>query len=226
MKKLTFFFMILTTMLVYSGCQEDEDPTTISTDYITACNEAEFDITFNGTNFFNMEDGNYYSLDNGGVSQHYCRKYLDPNSPNINNPNDIDFESINNTEYDLTHQPDGTKDIAFEFVESGYGYNFGGSDFNIRFEINDIGNLIPGQLYDDSQISGSIDSEFIHPHGFSSYDMFGGVSFTVNFSQIDISAGIYVGVLNIDISNATQYHDQGSTIHPPFTCLIDFSFAM
>ena len=133
--------LILSTFFIslFSMCgEEDEDPITLSPNYITNCSKAEYNITFSGTNFFNEDDGTWGSFDQ---IWNYCYKYLDSNTVNWNNPNSIDFEPDNLSYYELEYNPNGTQDLELGFVDKGDPYIGGWDKWQLEFTIEDIGSF-------------------------------------------------------------------------------------
>lgn len=47
--------------LLFIAC-EDEDPITPSLNYITACNETEFTVSFSNTNFWDEDNAVWYNF--------------------------------------------------------------------------------------------------------------------------------------------------------------------
>ena len=62
MKKYILISCFVVSIFGLLSC-EDEDPITQSVNYITACDEAEFDIQFTGTKFWDDDLGQWYDLD-------------------------------------------------------------------------------------------------------------------------------------------------------------------
>ena len=200
MKKL--LYTLLAVSLIFSACQKDEDPTTVSTDYITDCNVAEFDITFSGTNLWDSDNG-WFSIDG---TESYCSKTIDPNSPNINNPSDIDFEVMNNSDLWLENQPDGTRTLGIWFED-----NFDWDIFRISLHMDDVDNIPIGQpiqipAYDPNSVFNNV-SCYISDYSFK-------CDISITFTTIDIANHIYEGNISCSIS-PTDWEDypQGTNLN-------------
>jgi hypothetical protein len=200
MKKL--LYTLLAVSIIFSACQKDEDPTTVSTDYITDCNVAEFDITFSGTNLWDSDNG-WFSIDG---TESYCSKTIDPNSPNINNPSDIDFEVMNDSDLWVENQPDGTKNLNFWFEDS-WDWDI----FRISFNMEDVDNIPIGQAI---QINADNVIAYI------SYNESFNCDISITFTTIDIANHIYEGNMSCSFSPSSWVdYPQGTNLN--FTATIN-----
>lgn len=225
MKNKVFLFISIFSMIFFS-C-EDEDPTTQSTNYITACNEARFEIQFYGTNFWDNDLGQWYNYNNGGNklinhlngTTEFCRKYIDDSTIDPNDPfGSIDTEETNDSEVDVNINSDGTQDVTLKFTDMNELAGLGNSSFFLEIELKDIDSFNTGQAYTISDgLNVSIGGDY--------WD----ATFTVTFTNIDVSNHIYEGQASALIENYwplnlfPNHYEPGTSLN--FTCEIDyFSF--
>ena len=140
----TIYLLLLFIFLICISC-DDEDPTTQSLNYITACNEAEFEIQFFGTHFWDSYLGQWYNLDNGGNklinpitnTSQFCRKYLDESTIDPNDPFlSVDTEPTNGSEVKVVINSDGTTDVTLECTDGESWISLSGS-FKVKIELED-----------------------------------------------------------------------------------------
>lgn len=207
--------------LLFITC-EDEDPTTVSLNYITACNEVEFTVSFSNTNFWDEDNAVWYNF-NGpminpitGTNQ-FCRKYIDESTVDQNDPfNSIDGEKTNDSGIKVINNPDGTQDIEFYFCDEDTYLFDSGMIFGITIPINNIDNTPLNQPVIGSEFSNC----WIERHNF-------GANWTFTFTQKDVVNHIYAGTLicNWDLIGAIPIiYPQGTSVN--FSATIDFSIDM
>ena len=219
MKKLLLILICLP--LLFSSC-DDEDITTQSVNYITACSEAEFEIQFFGTKFWDSDLGTWYNLDNFGNkltnpitgTPQFCRKYIDESTVDPNDPfASIDSEPSNGSEVEVEINSDGTMDITLECTD-GESWISPSGTFEVEIYLEDINSYIPNQTY-------VLDDDWLNVRaGGDSWDGIHTISFTV----IDPINHIYVGNVTIAVESywGNDFYEPGT--HLTFDCSIDFSF--
>jgi len=203
MKKLLLILLCLPVL--FNSCNQNEDaisPPIISSDYITDCNVAEFDITFNGTNFWDSDNG-WFSMDG---TELYCFKTLNPNSPIWNNPTALNFDSLNHSGISISNRPDGTKDLSI-WLSDKEPWN----KFNIRFDINDVDNISIGQT-----IQISSENVFAVIDKFTEFNC----DVDITFTTLDIPNYIYEGNISCVYSPTNfGYYENGTSLN--FTAVIN-----
>jgi len=205
MKKL--LYTLLAVSLIFSACQKDEDPTTISTDYITDCNVAEFDITFSGTNLWDSDNG-WFSIDG---TESYCYKELDLNSPNINNPNDIDYEAMNYSDAFLENQSDGTRALSMLFEDNTTRDIFRIHLLIDNFDTVQIGQQIQISSYNPNSILQNV--QYISNYTFN-------CDISITFTTIDIANQICEGNMSCTFSSWwSEDYPQGTNLN--FTATVN-----
>ncbi len=208
MKKL--IIILLTIPLLFSNCQEDEDPTTISVNYITACNEAEYDLTINGTNFWDSDNGVWYSIDG---TYHYCRKYLDTTTTSGGN---IDGEPTNLTDFEIRYNQNGTQDLLLNFKPTNDPNDIW---FNLQFGVMDLLNFPINQAVNYNTVGSPTGTAIF---GFSLNEYIYNPSLILTTK--DIQNGIYEGIVSCSF---IDWEDVFLTPPPiQYTSTINFHFDM
>lgn len=222
MKKYILISFFVVSMFGLLSC-EDEDPITQSVNYITACNEAEFDIQFTGTNFWDDDLGQWYDLDNTGNqltnpitgTSQFCRKYIDESTIDPNDPfGSVDTEPTNGSGVTFKINPNGTTDVTLEFTDKLEGGGLVSSTFSLEIRLVDIDSYIVGAYEVENSMNVFIGGSITHTYN---------APFTVNFTQIDPINHIYEGTASANV-------EWWGPITPPvgtsidFLCDITFSF--
>ena len=220
MKKYILISCFLVSIFGLLGC-EDEDPITPSINYITACNEAQFDIQFDNTQFWDSDIGQWYNLDAGGNkvtnpitgTYQFCRKYIDESTINSNDPfGSIDTELTNSSGVTFEINSNGTTDVTLECTDRPEGAGLGSSTFLVQIKLDDI----------DSYSVGTYTVEnFMNVYvGGDSWN----ATYIINFTQIDPINHIYVGTASAVIDWWSPINDYEPGTNSSFTCDITFSF--
>ncbi|MEE2931585.1 MAG: hypothetical protein VX370_03575 [Bacteroidota bacterium] len=220
-----YHLIFFLTFLICISCN-DEDPTTQSANYITACNEAEFEIQFFGTNFWDSELGQWYNLDNNGNklinpitgTSKFCRKYIDDSTVDPNDPFLVDTEPTNDSKVEVEINSNGTMDVTLKLTDmnvlSGLG---GGTSFYVEIYLEDIASYNIGQQYTISTGMG------MNVHAGSD---FWNATYTITFSTIDVTNHIYEGSASaylenyMDVNLFPNYYEPGTSLN--FTCDINY----
>ena len=197
MKKL--LLILFSLPMIFNSCSEQEQtisPPIISSDYITDCNVTEFDITFNGTNFWDSDNG-WFSIDG---TKSYCFKTVNPNSTLWTNTTMINNDSVNLSGISISNKLDGTKDLRIDLSEKlTYG------DFHIRFSIEEIDNISAGQTIQIN--SDNVVAVIDHSTQFN-------CDINITFSTIDILNYIYEGNMSLTYSpSAFENYEQGESLN-------------
>jgi hypothetical protein len=207
-----YSFLFILVLILFNACEEDEDPTTVSLNYIEKCNEVQFYIQFYNTNFWD-NDGFWWNLNNNGNqlinpltgTTKFCRKELDESTVDPNAPiGDIDFEQTNDSYLHITHNSDGKQDIEFVFLDKGVAvapYGYGEADIWIQISLDDIDSYNQNQTY-----SGGGGPP--HRPAFIGNDSWT-FNWDLTFTNIDVSNHIYEGNISLSFSpwSSIEYED-------------------
>ena len=219
MKKLTYLTAIITVLLIFNSCQDD-DPivtpnpngsSTPSVSYATD-NKATWDITLNGTMFFDNSTGSLYSVD-GFYS--YSHRYIDAITPDPNNPfyplDTPDEEWHNESHLEIEYSGNGDKNVIL-FFENDHGnkpypnepiYTID-YDTWFGFALRDIANYPIGipQVHGE-YAPGIPEFEITAPisGGLATY----AAICTIVLTQKDIINDIYTGTISMYLSNTVHW---------------------
>ena len=249
MKKLTYLTIIITVLLIFNSCQDDDpivtpanNSSTPSVSYATD-NKADWDITLDGTMFFDNSTGSLYSVD--GIYS-YSHRYIDAITPDPNNPfyplGTPDEEWHNESHLEIEYSGNGDKNVILFFEndhgnkpypnELTYTINY---DTWFGFALRDIVNYpigipqVHGEYAPGIPELGIISPIHI-PDGLALY----GVICTIALTQKDIINDIYTGTISMYASN-TVYRDTWDDIvtfdgapgeATEFTAEINFHFEL
>ena len=217
--------ILLCLPLLFSSC-EDEDVTTQSVNYITACTEAEFEIQFFGTEFWDSDLNVWYDLNNNGNkltnpisgTSQFCRKYIDDATVDPNNPfGSIDSEPTNGSEVEVEFNSDGTMDVTLECTD-GESWISPSGTFEVEIYLEDINSYVANQTY-------VLDNDWLNVR--AGGDSWNG-EHTISFTVIDPVNHIYEGSVNIAVTNYwdvlffPDFYEPGTSLN--FNCEINFSF--
>jgi len=220
--------LFLFCVLLFVKCSDDEienPPENNNDNYITACDEAEFTISFDNTYFWDSDNAAWYTIDGPVMNpinntQVFCRKYPSDDILNQIESGGLsvdDLELTNDSEIKVFNNPDGTQDVEFQFLDqdSEYSVIFGGTGvvFGVNIVVDDIASVPLNESYSGSEIMNC----FIYESNLAA-------DWTIVFSEKDIVNNIYIGNLICNWSVSPWVFPEGTSLN--FSATIDFSFDM
>ena len=206
MRSIYYISILTSLLLLFSNCEEDEvvnspanpaNPSGSINYLITDCDTMQVDITFSGTNLFNEDNGQYFSIDS---TQYMCNKYPDQALMIANGMTYLDlltgslipptFGSKAELKYSSSDPTNPTLEITLtnnDYTTSGIGHD----GFSLHVDIPDIFSAVSiGQDIHDT-LQYYVSDQMI-------YNEFYGTIYKTTFSQIDVVNKKFEG--NIDIT--------------------------
>ena len=241
MKSIHYILITFSVILLFSNCEEEvispgnpSNPSGLPNYFIQDCDTMQVDIEFTGgTNFFNEDDGSYFTIDGVQDWNHMCSQYLDEPAMIAAGLTYIDIwtSTVVPTEYgsraELKYDASDPTNPTLEIDIRSDCFHSGIYDdcFSLNVDIEDI-NSIPINL-PSSPIESNWNGKYMV------YNEFYRIEYVINFSTIDIPNKKFHGNIAItflpiitfnpsDPPGTVQLYPPGTTF--PFFANVDFKF--
>jgi len=242
MKSIHYILITFSVILLFSNCEEEvispgnpTNPTGLPNYFIVDCDTMQVDITFTGTNFFNEDDGSYFTIDGVQDWNHMCSQYIDEPAMIAAGLTYIDiwtstvvpieYGSRAELKYDASDPTNPMLEI--DLTNDDSPGNIYRDYFSLSLEIQDINSKSPNTPY-------TILKEDIWFGNVMVYNQYYQMECIITFDIIDVPNKKFEGEIGITffpildyydpITGLPHYRDYPSGTTFPFTADVDFKF--
>jgi hypothetical protein len=239
MKSIYYILLTFPIILLFSNCEEEispgnpTNPPGLPNYFIADCDTMKVDIFFNYTNFFNEDDGSYFSIDGVQDWNNMCSQYINEAQMIADGLTYVDIwtSTVVPTQYgssaELKYNPSDPSNPTLEIdLTNNDSYsNIFENYFSLRLEIPDI-------LIKSINTPYTIPASSISLQNVMLYKQYYGMEYTITFTTIDIINEIFQGNISIIFDRYLSYYDPitGAPVYRdyapgtifPFTANVNF----